>query len=88
MTTGEGRKVLAPYLRDGLQGWIHAFASLLAEVGLPEPVARQRAQNAVASVQGALVLAGVLNDTSVFERTVEDLRRKLLLQPTMLLPQA
>jgi AcrR family transcriptional regulator len=88
MTIGEGRKVLAPYLRDGLQGWIDALASLLGEVGLPEPVARQRAQNAVASVQGALVLARVLNDTKVFERTIEDLRRELLMQPTMPSPQA
>jgi AcrR family transcriptional regulator len=78
MTIGEGRDVLAPEVREGLQVWIDALTSIIVEAGRPEPVARARAQNAVARVQGALVLARGLGDTSVFERTVEDLPRELL----------
>ena len=78
MTIGEGRDALAPEVREGLQGWIDAFTAVVAEAGRPEPVARERAQNAVARVQGALVLARGLGDTAVFERTIADLPRDLL----------
>ena len=78
MTIGEGREALAPEVREGLQGWIDALASVVREGGQPEPMARERAQNAVAQIQGALVLARGLGDTAVFERTVEDLPRYLL----------
>lgn len=78
MTIGEGREALAPEVREGLQGWIDALTSVIGEAGWPEPVARERAQNAVARVQGALVLARGLGDTAVFKRTVEDLPRDLL----------
>ena len=77
MTIGEGREALAPEVREGLQGWIDALTSIVVEVGQPEPVARERAQNAVARVQGALVLARGLGDTTVFKRTIEELPRDL-----------
>jgi hypothetical protein len=78
MTVGEGRDVLAPEIREGLEGWIAALTSVVVEAGLPEQVARERAQNAVARIQGALVLARGLGDTTIFERTVDDLPRDLL----------
>lgn len=78
MTIGEGREALAPDVREGLQGWIDALASVVGEAGRPEPVARERAQDAVARVQGALVLARGLGDMAVFKRTVENLPRDLL----------
>nr|WP_295375318.1 TetR/AcrR family transcriptional regulator [uncultured Sphingosinicella sp.] len=78
MTVGEGRDVLAPEVRVGLQGWIDALSSVIEDAGQPEAVARERAQNAVARIQGALVLARGLGETAVFERTVEDLPRDLL----------
>ena len=78
MTIGEGRELLASEVREGLQGWIDALTSVVEETGRPEPVARERARNAVARVQGALVLARGLGDTAVFKRTIEDLPRDLL----------
>ena len=78
MTMGEGREALAPEVRRGLQEWIDALTSVIVEAGQPEPVARERAQNTVARVQGALVLARGLGDVAVFKRTVEDLPRDLL----------
>ena len=78
MTIGEGREVLAPEVREGLQGWIDALTTVIGEAGQPTPVARERAENAVARVQGALVLARGLGDTAVFKRTIEDLPRDLL----------
>lgn len=78
MTIGQGPEVFALEVREGLRGWIDALTSVVRETGQPEPAARARAQDAVARVQGALVLARGLGDTSVFKRTVEDLPRDLL----------
>lgn len=78
MTVGEGRDVLAPEVREGLQGWIDALTAVLCEAGQPASVARDRAGDAVARVQGALVLVRGLGDTSVFQRAVEKLPRDLL----------
>jgi hypothetical protein len=78
MTVGEGREVLAPDVRAGLQGWIDALTLVLEEAGRPEAEARERAQDAVARVQGALVMARGLGDTAVFEHMIENLPRDLL----------
>jgi AcrR family transcriptional regulator len=78
MSIGEGRDLLAPQVQQGLQGWIDALASVLEEAGQPQQSARERAQDAVARIQGALILARGLNDTTVFERTVAHLPRELL----------
>lgn len=78
MTVGEGRDVLATEVRAGLQGWIDALTGVIGEAGQPEDVARARAQDAVAQIQGALVLARGLGDTSVFRRAVTKLPINLL----------
>jgi AcrR family transcriptional regulator len=78
MTIGEGREVLAPEVLGGLQSWIDAVASVLEEAGQAPALARNRAQEAVALVQGALVLARGLEDTTVFKRAVERLPSDLL----------
>lgn len=78
MTVGDGREVLAPEIRAGLQGWIGALAGVLCEAGQTEVVAKDRAQDAVAQVQGALVLARGLKDTGAFQRLIDKLPRELL----------
>lgn len=78
MTVGDGREVFAPEVRAGLRGWIEALVAVLCEAGQTEAVARDRAQDAVAQVQGALVLARGLNDTGVFQRLIDRLPRELL----------
>ncbi|HEX8443516.1 MAG TPA: TetR/AcrR family transcriptional regulator [Allosphingosinicella sp.] len=78
MTTGEGREVLAPQVREGLTGWINTLASVLEQAGQPQASARERAQDAVARVQGALVLSRGLGDTKAFERLVARLPHDLL----------
>ena len=78
MTVGESREALVPEIRKGLEGWIEALTAVVVEAGQPEAVARERAQDAVARIQGALVLARGLGDTTIFERTVKDQPRDLL----------
>ena len=51
---------------------------MLEEAGLPKTQARQRAEDAVMQVQGALVLTRVLNSTAPFQRVLEQLPDQLL----------
>ncbi len=48
------------------------------KLGIPEQAARQRAEDAVIQVQGALVLTRGLNSTEPFERVLQQLPVKLL----------
>lgn len=60
------------------EGWIGAVEALGREAGLPESVARRRAEDLVVRIEGALVVCAGTGDTEVFTRTVADLRASLL----------
>jgi TetR/AcrR family transcriptional repressor of lmrAB and yxaGH operons len=56
--------------------WIAALAYPLACAGVPDALAR--AEDAVAGIQGALVLARALNDPAVFTRQLAEMQARLL----------
>jgi AcrR family transcriptional regulator len=58
--------------------WVGAVEQLGVDAGLPADVARERAEDAVLRVEGALVLAAGRGDPAVFVRTLDRLRRTLL----------
>jgi AcrR family transcriptional regulator len=58
--------------------WIGGLADALVAGGVPPRVARERAEDAVIGIQGALVLAAGLDDPAPFRRVVARLRRELL----------
>lgn len=58
--------------------WIDAMASPLVAAGLPGGVARARAEDAVMRIEGALILAGAMDDVSLFGRAVKQLPAELL----------
>jgi AcrR family transcriptional regulator len=58
--------------------WIEAVEALGVESGLPRAIARLRAEDLVVRIEGALVLCAGTDDTSVFARTIRDLRDNLL----------
>ena len=58
--------------------WIDAFACVAASSGVKPSVARARAQDAVAAIEGALVLGRVTNDRRPFARAIERLPTVLL----------
>lgn len=78
MTVGEGRERLGPEVRRGLSAWIEAVAVTLEDAGLPREESFRRAQDAVAAVQGALVLARGLDDPEPFRRAAATLPDRLL----------
>jgi AcrR family transcriptional regulator len=58
--------------------WIDAVEVLGVEAGLPRTVARRRAEDLVARIEGALVICAGTGGTSVFKRTMRDLRESTL----------
>ena len=58
--------------------WIQGFARVAAESGADEAEAQIRAQDAIAAIEGALVLARVTKNTGPFARAIQQLPAVLL----------
>jgi TetR/AcrR family transcriptional regulator, lmrAB and yxaGH operons repressor len=58
--------------------WIGAVEALGVESGLPRAAARLRAEDLVVRIEGALVVCAGTGNTSVFARTIRDLRQSVL----------
>jgi len=72
----EGR--LDRALRESLLAWLEGFARIAKASGFSERAARERAQDAIVSIEGALVLVRVLHDTKPFERALDRLAETLI----------
>ena len=60
-------------LRGAMQAWVSAFAQVAKESGFGTAVARSRAEEAIVRIEGSLILARVLGDTTGFERVLKSL---------------
>jgi AcrR family transcriptional regulator len=61
-----------------LNSWMDAVEALVIEAGLPRATARHRAEDLVARIEGVLVVCAGTGQTSVFARTLRDLRESVL----------
>jgi len=66
-----GPDKLRAALKSVTRLWINAFTEVARESGLPPSLARSRAEDAIVRIEGSLIVARVLEDTSVFERTLK-----------------
>ena len=80
LATGTGRDLFHDRVKALLETWIGAIAHVLIESGFDEALALQRGQDALISVQGALIVSQSLYDASLFQRTIQHLPQ-FLLQP-------
>jgi AcrR family transcriptional regulator len=71
----------ADALRTAAGAWIDAFTAVARAGGADRRLARARAQDAIASIEGGLILARVTGDASAFRRTLARLP-DLLLDPS------
>lgn len=78
LVLGTSRTRFRGQLRAIFSEWIEALATALVDGGLSRSVARARAEDAVVRIEGALVLAGGMNDVAVFGRALKQLRSDLL----------
>jgi AcrR family transcriptional regulator len=78
LTLGESKDLFHIQIAYALNIWIDTLAQVLIEAGFAPELARHKAEDAIAQIQGALVLARGLNDTAPFERVIKRLPEELL----------
>jgi TetR/AcrR family transcriptional repressor of lmrAB and yxaGH operons len=76
LSLAESRGTLA-HARKSMEFWVECFARVGREAGLSAGVARKRAEEAVAAIEGGLVVARVLKNRRPFLRVLAGLPRKL-----------
>lgn len=79
LTLGTPTKRIADLCNQAMHTWIGAFAALSIESGHKPQAANERAIDAVAAIEGALVVARSTGSSDVFERTMRSLPERLLL---------
>ncbi len=79
LSFGEGGDIFDAHIRDSFSSWIKALARLVAEAtGCSKTKSRQRAEDAVIRIQGALVLGRGTGNTEPFRRMLRTLPEFLL----------
>lgn len=78
LTIGESHDLFYAQIRKALNLWIDTLAEVLVEAGIKLDQARNRSEDAIIQIQGALVLARGLGNTAPFERVVRRLPEDLL----------
>jgi AcrR family transcriptional regulator len=65
-------------LARAFENFVAVFADVGRSAGLPDEVARARAESAVVRIEGALVLVAGTGDSGVFKRALGDIERSFL----------
>jgi AcrR family transcriptional regulator len=72
------RESLGPALAGAIEGWTDILAGVLEDAGVPAERARERAEDAVIAVEGALVVSRARDAVDPFQRTLAELPQRLL----------
>lgn len=80
LSFGGERDAIQERVEALVEGWIAAMARVVRETGLPARAARERAEDAIARIQGSLVLYRATGDTRPFRRTIDALPCILLVK--------
>lgn len=72
-----GNRMTLTLAGRSMQSWLNAFALLSRQAGLPRSAAARRAEEAVAAIEGALILSRVLRNPRPFLRTLSHLPLQL-----------
>lgn len=75
---GQSRDLFGERVAGYFARWIAALATALGRIGLAPGSAHDRAEEAVAAIQGLLVLARALREPAVFVRGIERVRERVL----------
>lgn len=78
LSIGEAQALFQARVQQALNFWIDGLAAVLRDAGIKPTTAHQRAEDAIALIQGALVLARGLNSTETFTRILDQMPEALL----------
>jgi len=73
-----GGAAIAETLKAAMQAWLQAFTGIALEGGFAPDEAERRAEEALITVEGALVLCRALQDPAAFRRAVDRLPELLV----------
>ena len=76
VTLADSPSTLA-HARRSIESWIDAFARLGRDAGLSPAIAHRRSQEAVAAIEGGLIVSRVLGDSRPFLRALANLPKQL-----------
>jgi TetR/AcrR family transcriptional regulator, lmrAB and yxaGH operons repressor len=74
------RDLFAQAIRGYFVAWVDALQSALIRQGRDAEQARLLSEDAVLAIQGAIVLSRALDDPAVFQRAIDQLRRRLIVE--------
>lgn len=75
---GDSSRRFHPRIKRIFQLWMDAMAQVARDHGVPRGQAHARAEEALARIEGALVLSRSLDDPAIFQRTLKALPEQLL----------
>jgi TetR/AcrR family transcriptional regulator, lmrAB and yxaGH operons repressor len=78
LTLEQSSERIRTRIKSALLGWIDTLSEVVQDAGFAPKESKQRAQDAIARIQGSLILARGLNDTTIFARTMQELVKELL----------
>ena len=78
MSVGEADNLFHQLLEEALKNWLDTLTLVVEETGVEPQQARQRAEDAIMLIQGALVLVRVTKNTQPFQRAIARLPQILL----------
>ena len=78
MSLGEADNLFHQQLEKSLKKWLDTLSAIAEETGIPPQQARENAEDAIITIQGALVLVRVTKDTKVFKRAIAKIPEILL----------
>jgi len=77
LAVGHTRDRFSQAIQGYFASWVGALQSALVRQGRDDNQARVLSEEAVLSIQGAIILSRALDDPGVFQRAVDQIRRRL-----------
>ena len=78
LVVGEARHLYQRQLRSTFSAWVEGLEQLGLETGISRRTARERAEDLVLQIEGALVLSGGLDDPTPFRRVLRKIAKEFL----------
>lgn len=78
LSIGEAHNLFQGQVQQALNLWINSLATVVMDAGITPTTAHHRAEDAIAQIEGAIVLTRGLNSTTTFERILKQIPETLL----------
>ena len=73
-----GLELFEQHVKEGLTEWLNAFTEIGIQLNLSPAVAEKKALQTLIDIQGSLILTKGLQDTSIFESTMQNIENNYL----------